>query len=81
MLPPDHVVLPANRHILSMSQTVIEAVIPWVWLGGVGVVPLLELAVVEGTNSLGLDLLDLLGCEGRDVALVHTSPESYFTHE
>ena len=72
MLPPDHVVLPANRHILSMRQKVIEAAIPWLWLGGaVGAVPLLELAVVEGSNSLGLDLLHLLGCEGRDVALVH----------
>ena len=72
MLSPDHVVLRANRHILSMRQKVIEAAIPWLWLGGaVGAVPLLELAVVEGSNFLGLDLLHLLGCEGRDVALVH----------
>ena len=47
MLPPDHVVLPANRQILSMRQKVIEAAIPWLWLGGaVRAVPLLELAVV-----------------------------------
>ena len=72
MLPPDHVVLPANRYILRMRQKVIEAAIPWFWLGGaVGAVPLLGLAVVEGSNSLGLDLHHLLGCEGCDVALVH----------
>ena len=66
MLPPDHVVIPANRYILSVRQKVIEAAIPWLWLGGaVGAVPLLELLVVEGGNSLGLDLLLLLGCEGR----------------
>ena len=57
MLPPDHVVLPTNRHILSMRQKVTEVDIPWLWLdGAVGAVPLLELAVVEGSNSLGLDL-------------------------
>ena len=72
MLPPDHVVLPANRYILCMRQKVIEAAILWLWLGGVvGAVPLLVLAVVEGRNSLGLDLPHLLGCEGCDVALVH----------
>ena len=72
MLPPDHVVLPVNRYILRMRQKVIEAAIPWLWLGGaVGAVPLLDLAVVEGSNSLGLDLHHLIGCEGRDVALVH----------
>jgi len=72
MLPHDHVVLPANHYILSMRQKVIEAAFPWLWLGSaVGAVPLLELAVVEGSNSLGLDLLHLLGYEGCDVALVH----------
>ena len=69
---PDHVVLPANRYILRMRQKVIEAAIPWLWLGGaVGAVPLLGLAVVEGSNSLGVDLHHILGCEGSDVALIH----------
>ena len=69
---PDHVVLPANRYILCMRHKVIEAAILWLWLGGaVGAVPLLDLAVVEGSNSLGLDLLHLLHSEGRDAALVH----------
>ena len=53
-----------------MRHKVIEAAILWLWLGGaVGAVPLLGLAVVEGSNSLGLDLHHL--CEGRDVTLVH----------
>ena len=52
MLPPDHVVLPVNRYILRMRQKVIEAAILGLWLGGaVGAVPLLELAVVEGSNT------------------------------
>ena len=69
---PDHVVLLADRYILRMRQKVIEAAILGLWLGGaLGVVPLLELAIVEGSNSLGLDLLHLLGCEGRYVSLVH----------
>ena len=68
----DLVVLHANCYILCMRQKVIEAAIPWLWLGGaIGAVPLLELAVVEGSNSLGLDLLHLLRCEGRDIAVVH----------
>ena len=50
----------------------IEPAILWLWLGGaVGAVPLLDLAVVEGSNSLGLDLLHLFRCEGHDVAVVH----------
>ena len=72
MLPLDHVVLPGNRYILCMRHKVIEAAILWLWLGGaVGAVPLLDLAVVEGSNSLGLDLLLLLRCEGHDIVIVH----------
>ena len=72
MLPPDNVVLPTDRYILCMRQKVIEAAILWLWLGGVvGSVPLLDLAVVEGSNSIGLDLLHLLRCEGRDITVVH----------
>ena len=82
MLPPDNVVLPANRYILNMRQKVIEAAIPRLWHGGaVGAVSLLELAVVEGSNSLGLDLLHLLRCERRTLLLYTSSPESYCTHE
>ena len=72
MLPPDHVVLPAIRYILCMRHKVIEAAILWLCLGGaVGAAPLLDLAVEEGSNSLGLDLLHLLRFEGLEVALVH----------
>ena len=60
----------------------VDITILWLWLGGVvRAVPLLDLAVVEGSNSLSLNFSSSFAVKDATLLSYTSSLDSYYTHE